>query len=164
MKSVDFPIIRGHIRLKSIEIVDQHYRVNLRSIIYNTSKFTNDLNLKLKIISGPGIMHINGDQFSGFYDSSVDILSHGRPISDDFSLIVSRTELVQHQNQIQIALNFVGEKSPSKVSNYKYTLANRAIGIVNDENSYLLEKNENRMSSDVSSDSDDDKINSILDY
>ncbi|MEM6895387.1 MAG: ATP-binding protein [Bacteroidota bacterium] len=164
MKSVDFPIIRGHLRLKSIEIVGQHYRVNFRSVIYNTSKLTNDLNLKLKIIAGPGIMHINGGKFSGFYDSSVDILSHGRPISEDFSLIISRTVLAQHRNQIQIALNFVGEKSPSKVSNYKYTLANRAIGIVNDENSYLLEKNENRMSSDVSSDSDDDKIDSILDY
>jgi Schlafen, AlbA_2 len=164
MKSVDFPIIRGHLRLKRIEIDGQNYIIYFKSLIYNTSKFTNDLNLTITLIAGPGTMHINGNQYSGFYDSSVEIISHGRPVSDDFSLIVSRNELSQHGNEIQIVLSFVGEKSPSKASTYKYSLANRIIGNVDDENIYILEKRENEMSSDVSSDSDDDKINSILDY
>lgn len=49
------------------------------------------------------------------------------------------------------------------MSVYKYSLANLTLGEVGDENTFILEKSENQLSSDTSNDSDDDKINSILD-
>ncbi|WP_185956468.1 hypothetical protein [Changchengzhania lutea] len=46
---------------------------------------------------------------------------------------------------------------------YIYTISNPTCGVVTDENKYIVEKRENKLSSDVSNIPDDDKINSILD-
>lgn len=164
MKNINFPIVKGYLRLKRIEIERQNYVLHFRSLIYNFSKYLNEINLNFSLIAGPGIIEINGGRYTGRYDNSTEILSNGRPISDDFSLIVSRVELERNSNEIQIVLSFVGEKSPSKVSSYKYSLEGRIIGVVNDENLYLLDKKENKMSGDISDSSDEEKINSILDY
>jgi Schlafen, AlbA_2 len=164
MKSIDFPLIRGHLRLKRIESDGNNFILHFRKVIYNSSKFINDLNLTFTLIAGPGTMIINGNPYSGFYNNSEEIISHGKPVYGEFTLVVPSSELIQHNNEIQIGLSFVGEKSPSRVTTYKYSLANPNLGAVADENIYILEKRENEMSTEVSNDSDDDKINSILDY
>jgi len=163
MKSIDYPLIRGHIRLKRIELNGNYVELHLRKLIYNTSKYINDLNLSFKLISGPGTMIINGNSYDGFYDNSEEIISHGRPIFGDFRLVIPSAALIEHNNIIKVALNFVGEKSPSKTSYYEYSLADLILGEVADENSFIIEKQENQLSSDTNNESDDDKINSILD-
>lgn len=164
MKSIDFPVIRGHIRLKRIERQGNNLVLFLRKVIYNTSPFINELNLAFKLIAGPGTMIINSHSYQGFYDESVGILSHGRPFMEDFTLHISSAELIQNNNQVQIALNFVGEKSPSKTSIYTYGLSTINLGVVTNENNYLVSKRENSLSSDISNNTDEDKINSLLDY
>jgi hypothetical protein len=163
MKGVNFPLIRGHIRLKRVETSGNNILLHLRKIVYNSSPYLNELNLSYKIIAGPGTMLIDGNSFNGFYDDSVGIVSNGRPFMGDFILSIPSTELTRHNNEVQVALNFVGEKSPSKTSVYKYSLVNPTLGEVADENSFIIEKRENKLSSDISDDSDDDKINFLLD-
>ncbi|MBR9845937.1 MAG: ATP-binding protein [Algicola sp.] len=163
MKSSDFPLIRGHVRLKKIETDGNNYILYFRKVIYNSSKYINDLNLTYGLISGPGTMIINNNQYNGFYNNSIEIISHGKPISGDFRLVIPLNLLIQHNNEVQIGLHFVGQKSPSRMSTYKYTISNPTLGDVSDENILIIEKNENKLSSDISNDSDDDKINSILD-
>ncbi len=163
MKSTDFPLIRGHIRLKRIESDGNNYILHFRKVIYNSSKYINDLNLTFSLISGPGTMIINGNSYNGFYDNSQEIISHGRPITGDFRMLVPLGLLTQNNNEVQIGLSFLGQKSPSRMSTYKYNISNPTLGLVADENNFIVEKNENKLSSDVSNDSDDDKINSILD-
>ncbi|WP_109301038.1 helix-turn-helix domain-containing protein [Aquimarina sp. AU474] len=163
MKSINFPLIRGHIRLKQIETDGHNYILYLRKLIYNSSKYINDLNLTYTIIAGPGVIIINDGRYNGFYDNSEEIISHGRPISGDFRLVVPSRLLTQNNNEVMVTLNFVGEKSPSRMSIYKYSISSPSLGDVADENIYILEKRENELSTDANNASDDDKINSILD-
>ncbi|WP_299896697.1 helix-turn-helix domain-containing protein [uncultured Aquimarina sp.] len=163
MKSTDFPLIRGHVRLKRIDTDGHNFILSLRKLVYNSSKYINELNLTFKLIAGPGTIVINGNSYDGFYNNSEEIMSHGRPLVGDFRLIIPSGLLTENNNEVQIALNFVGEKSPSKTSIYKYSISSPTLGPVTDENIYLLEKRENELSADTSNDSDDDKINSILD-
>jgi hypothetical protein len=163
MKSSDFPLIRGHIRLKRIEANGNNYILYFRKVIYNSSKFINDLNLTYTLISGPGTMIINGNQYNGFYHGSEEIMSHGRPVYGDVRLVIPQPLLIQHNNEVQMGLSFVGQKSPSRITTYKYNMSAPTFGHVADETTYIIEKKENELSSDVNNDSDDDKINSILD-
>lgn len=164
MKSVNYPVIRGHIRLKRIELQEGNTVLRFRHILYNTSQMINDIEVHYKFVAGPGTLLINGQGYVGFYENDTPILSYGRPISDDFSLVISRADLARSNNEVTIAFNFVGQKSPSKTSVYTYSLENRTLGPVTDESRYLIRKDENQRPTDVSTDSDDDKIESILSY
>jgi len=44
---------------------------------------------------------------------------------------------------------FVGQKSPSRMCTYNYTISNPTLGVVTAENNYIVEKTENELSSDV---------------
>ncbi|WP_271767910.1 AlbA family DNA-binding domain-containing protein [Aquimarina algiphila] len=165
MKSVDFPIIKGHLRLKNIENLDGH-RISLRfrKLIFNTSPFNNDLNVFIRVVASPGVIIVNNEQFAGNYHSpGLNILSNGRPSMSEFNLIITSQQLIQRNNEVQIMLNFGGEKSPSKVSSYKYSLANLTLGNVEDENTFLIEKKENSLPSDANNKTAEDQINELLD-
>lgn len=165
MKSIDFPIVKGHLRLKNIENLDGN-RISLRfrKVVFNTSQFNNDLNVFIRVIAAPGIIIVNNEQFAGTYDSpGMKILSNGRPSMSEFNLIVTSQQLIQANNQIRIMLNFGGEKSPSKISSYQYSLANLAFGDVADENVFLTEKKENSLPSEANNKTADTQINELLD-
>lgn len=158
----DFPIIRGHIRLKKITISNTGLvYLTFRKLLFNTSQFNNDKNLFMSIIANPGKIYINRNLVGDRYDKDFPILSHGRPLMTDFIIELNNAEL---QEPLNIMFQFGGEKSPSKISIYKYNiLANLVTSNVNDENVYLLEKSENSMPSDVTENTDDDKIEQMLD-
>lgn len=165
MKSVDFPIVKGHLRLKNIENLDGH-RISLRfrKVVFNTSPFNNDLNVFIRVVATPGVIVVNNQQYAGDYHSpGLKILSNGRPSMSEFDLIITSQQLIQRNNEIQIMLNFGGEKSPSKVSSYKYSLANLVIGDVADETPFLIEKKENSLPSEVNNKTSDESINELLD-
>jgi len=165
MKSVDFPIVKGHLRLKNIENLDGH-RISLRfrKVVFNTSEFNNDLNVFIRVVASPGIIIVNNEQFGGNYNSpGMKILSNGRPSMSEFNLIVTSQQLIPANNEIRIILNFGGEKSPSKISSYRYSLANLILGNVADENTFLIEKKENSLPSDSNDKTADEQINELLD-
>lgn len=156
----DFPIIRGHIRLKNISISGGLVYLTFRKLLFNTSQFNNEKNLFMSIISHPGSIYINRNPIGSRYDKDFPILSHGRPLMSDFVIELNDAQL---QESLSIVFQFGGEKSPSKISIYKYDiLANLVTGNVTDENIYLLEKSENKLPSDVTENSDDDKIEQML--
>jgi len=157
----DFPIIRGHIRLKKILIYNNDLvHLTFRKLLFNTSQFNNDKNIFMSIIANPGKIYINKRLIGSRYDNDFPILSHGRPLITDFVVELNSLQLVEPLN---IMFQFGGEKSPSKISIYKYNIkANLVTCNVADENIYLLEKSENTMPSDVTENTDDDKIEQML--
>ncbi|TNJ41676.1 ATP-binding protein [Tamlana fucoidanivorans] len=165
MKSIDFPVIRGHIRLKNIELVGGNVVLSFVKVLFNTSEFNNDINFFYRIVAIPGIIRIGQNTFPGDYtNESLKIMSHGRPSRSTFQLIIPSAELIARGQEVDVVLNFGGEKSPSKVSRYKYLLNNIVEGDVpNNELPYLVEKNENELPSDVTNNSIDENINNLLD-
>ena len=164
MKSVDFPIVKGHLRLKNIETDGHTISLRFRKVIFNTSPFNNDLNVFIRVVASPGVIVVNNQQYAGDYHSpGLKILSNGRPSMSEFDLIITSQQLIQRNNEIQIILNFGGEKSPSKVSSYKYSLANLVIGNVGNENTFLIKKRENSLPSDANNKTSDIQINELLD-
>lgn len=166
MKSIEFPVIRGHIRLKNIDIVGGNVVLSFVKVLFNTSEFNNDINFFYRIVALPGIIRIGQNNYPGDYtNESLKIMSHGRPSRSTFQLIIPSAELVARGQEVDVVLNFGGEKSPSKVSRYKYLLNNIVTGNVpNNELPYLVEKHENELPSDVTNNSIDENINNLLDH
>lgn len=163
MKSIDFPIIRGHLRLKSIVSLGNRISFGFRKVLFNTSEFNNDLNVFFRIIASPGILDIGGQDYQGDYQSNlIKVFSKGTPRMSSFNLIVPSNLLIKNGHEIRIILSFGGEKSPSKVSSYIYNFANIAFGDVADENIFLTEKKENKLPSDSTSKTADESINDLL--
>ncbi|WP_048506574.1 helix-turn-helix domain-containing protein [Chryseobacterium angstadtii] len=161
IKSQDFPVIRGHIKLKNIQISGNDIFLTFRYLLFNTSQFNNEKNAFIRIVVHPGDIYINQALMSNPYDKDFPLISHGRPIMSSFIIKLNTSQI---QNKIDIIFQFGGEKSPSKVSTYKYDIMKNFVsGDVKDENIYLIEKRENSLPSDVSSNTDDDNINQLLD-
>lgn len=165
MKSIDFPIIRGHIRLKNINLVGNNIVLSFVKVLFNTSQFNNDINFFYRIVAVPGVIRIGDNTYAGDYtNNNLKIMSHGRPSRSTFQLIIPSPDLVARGQEVDVVINFGGEKSPSKISRYKYLLNNITTGNVsNDELPYLIEKNENELPSDVTNNTVDENINNILD-
>lgn len=156
----DFPVIRGHLRLKNIAIYGNDIFLTFKYVIFNTSQFNNELSAFMRIITYPGNIMINQTLMGSTYDEVFPILSHGRPIMSSFAIKLSAAQV---QNEIAITFQFGGEKSPSKISTYKYNILNNLInGGVVDDSVYLTEKRENTLPSDVSNNTDDENINQLL--
>jgi len=165
MKSIDFPIIRGHIRLKNINLIGNNIVLSFVKVLFNTSPFNNDINFFYRIVAIPGVIRIGDNTYAGDYtNDTLKIMSHGRPSRSTFQLVIPSPALVARGQEVDVVISFGGEKSPSKISRYKYLLNNITIGDVsNDELPYLIEKNENGLPSDVSNNTVDESINNILD-
>lgn len=162
MQSQDFPIIRGHIRLKKISNDGNYIYLTFSKLLFNTSKFNNEKNLFMRIMIYPGQIFVNHKLIGSTYDQDFPILSHGRPMMSKFILKLTPTEA---QNEIKIIFQFGGEKSPSKTSSYTYNIWGNIIsGDVPDESIYIVEKRENKLPSDVSSKSDDEAIEDLLNF
>ncbi|MEL4457378.1 ATP-binding protein [Lutimonas vermicola] len=160
MKSIDYPIIKGHLRLKNVEFIAEGLNLSFRKIILNTSKFNNEVNAFFKIVT-PNTILFGEDSFDGEFSNDFDIFNHGRPIAGDFNVLVSSNYLVTNNNNFDIALSFGGQKSPSKISIYQYTFAGDiAIGPVADESMFLNNKEENTLP--TISLSDDEFIDNFL--
>ncbi len=165
MKSVDFPVVRGHIRLKNVDLQGNNVILTFRKLLFNTSEFNNDINFFYRIVAIPGVINIGGDAYQGDYtNDSLKIMSHGRPSMSEFRLIIPSNALLARNSEVDIVINFGGEKSPSKVSTYKYSFTNLNLGEVANENIFLVEKNENSLPSDANNKSSDESINELLDF
>lgn len=156
----DFPIIRGHIRLKSIAINNGIVYLTFRKLLFNTSQFNNEKNVFMSLVVHPGKIYVNRNLIGSRYDKDFSILSHGRPLMSEFIIELSHADL---QKPLNIMFQFGGEKSPSKTSTYTYNiLENLVSGNVVNEDIYLLEKRENKLPSDVATKSDDEHIEQML--
>lgn len=142
IQSRDFPILRGHIKLKEIRSNGDYILVTFRKLVFNTSQFNNEKNAFEKIIIFPGELYINQQHQGSSYSVDFPILSHGRPSMSNFSIRLKTTRL----NSLKITFQFGGEKSPSKISTYEYSFSNGLVfGEVQDEEDYLVSKDENKM-------------------
>lgn len=143
MKGTNFPVLSGHIRLKQIQ-TDGNNNVLLyfRTALLNTSAFNNEINLENRIVASQGTLIINGDYYDSTFFNAIPLLSYGAPTSSDFILQVPSRHI---QGELSIIYQFGGEKSPSKISSYRYRFAGLRIGEVADENIYLIEKSENTL-------------------
>lgn len=160
MMSVDFPVLKGHLRLKNVELISGGLNLSFKKIIFNASKFNNEINAFFKIVT-PNTIVVGDDSFDGQFSNTFDIFNHGSPIASDFNVIVSTNYLVQNNNNFDIALSFGGQKSPSKISVYQYTFHGRMnLGPVTDESVFLNNKDENSLP--TISVSDDDYIENFL--
>lgn len=159
IKSQDFPIIRGHIKLKNIRIYGNEIFLEFRYLLFNTSQFNNEKNAFMRIVVNPGNIYINQTLIGHTYDHDITLISHGRPVMSNFVVKLSSAQV---QQPLKIIFQFGGQKSPSKVSTYDYNITSLINGIVADESIYLLEKRENSLPSDVSHNTDDDNINQLL--
>lgn len=160
MKSTDFPILRGHLRLKGIEIHGSDILLHFRKLLINTSAFNNDKNVTMRLAASPGALFINGVNEGAMFNTTFPILSNGAPLMSNFILRISSA---QRNADIKVLFQFIGEKSPSKVSNYTYRLgANLTLGEVIDETVYLFEKSENKLPSDVSNNTVEENIDMFL--
>lgn len=142
MKGINFPILSGHLRLKVIEHDGMNIILHFRNVLFNTSAYNNEINLQLRFVASVGNLLINNRYRHDRYVHNMDLLSHGTPHCTDFALVVPAA---QATHEISILFQFGGQKSPSKISTYKYQFHNLNIGPVNDENLYLIEKKENTL-------------------
>lgn len=165
MKSIDFPMIRGHIKLKNINLIANNVVLSFVKVFFNTSQFNNEINFFYRIVAIPGVIRIGDNTYSGDYtNDSLKIMSHGRPIRSTFQLVIPSPVLIARGQEVDLVVGFGGEKSPSKMSRYKYRLNNMTIGDVsNDELPYLIEKNENELPSNNPNNTIDESINHLLD-
>lgn len=160
MKSTDFPVLRGHIRLKKIRYQDDYFFLTFKKLLYNTSFYNNDLHIRMRIIAIPGDILVNNVNHTSDFIQDFPIVSNGAPLMSNFVLRIPSDQIGK---RIDILFQFGGEKSPSKVSSYKYQLGNNiADGNVQDETIYVVEKSENKMPSDVTNNSVEDNINLLL--
>lgn len=161
MKSTNYPVIRGHIRLKHITHDGHNAILRFRKLLYNASDFNNDKNVYFKIVAMPGNIYIGEILHGNIFDNSFPILSKGAPVSGDFKLVIPVASLNQ---EITIVLNFGGEKSPSKTSIYKYHIISQDLvtGNIIDESPYLVSKMENKLPSDITNNTPDENIEIIL--
>lgn len=160
MKSKDFPIIKGHLRLKRIQTDASGYLFHFRKLLYNTSPFINDVNIYMAIVALPGTIFVNGINEGAVYKFTFPILSNGTPLMSDFILRLTNEQISQ---EIKIVFQFGGEKSPSKISSYKYQMGGTITsGIVRDETIYLTEKSENKMPSDITNNTVEQNIEILL--
>lgn len=159
IQSKDFPVLRGHLRLKEIQVNGSDIYLTFRKLLFNTSQFNNDKNVFMKIVTFPGEIYVNQQCKGDSYSVDFSVLSHGRPTMSNFIIKLNATDL---QRNLKIAFQFGGEKSPSKISNYKYNInAHLISGAVANENIYLVDKDENKLPS--VDNNDDDTINRLLD-
>lgn len=160
MKSTDFPIIRGHLRLKRISIDGNSILLHFRKLLFNTSVYNNEKNIYMRLVAYPGEIFVNGVNETGMYRQNYPILSNGAPLMSNFILKIPSGQIYQ---DISIVFQFGGEKSPSKSSTYKFNLnGNIVIGNVQDESFYITEKNENKLPSDITNNSSDVNIELLL--
>jgi hypothetical protein len=160
MKSIDFPIIKGHLRLKNVKLIQGGLNLSFRKIIFNTSKFNNEINAFFKIVT-PNTIVVGDDSYPGEFSNTFDVFNHGGPIASDFDVLVNSSDLVQNDNNFDITLSFGGQKSPSKMSVYQYTFASGiSMGPVTDESIFLTSKEENTLP--TISVSDDEYIDNFL--
>lgn len=57
MKSSNFPVLKGHLRLKDIRNIGSYTLLSFRKLLFNTTIFNNDLNVNLRIIAMPGFIY-----------------------------------------------------------------------------------------------------------
>jgi hypothetical protein len=160
MKSTDFPVLRGHLRLKRIETDGQNYLLYFRKLLFNTTIYNNDINLYMRLVALPGNIFINNTNQGGIYNVTYPIISNGAPLMSNFILKIHSDQI--HED-IRLVFQFGGEKSPSKTSQYTYRLpGNIALGNVQNEANYIFEKEENQMPSDVANNTTEENINILL--
>lgn len=160
MKSVDFPVLRGHIRLKRIDITGNNFVLTFRKLLFNTSAYINDVNIHMQIIAHPGHIYVDNIIQGGRYSQKYPIISNGAPLMSNFTLVIPSHQINQ---SIDLIFQFGGEKSPSKISSYKYSLQpNPQLGDIADDSAFLREKSENKMPADTSNNTDDENIDLLL--
>lgn len=142
MKGIDFPVLTGHLRLKEIQTTPNYIRLHFRNVLFNTSAFNNEINVQKRIVASHGQLTVNGAFHNLLYSDTMSLLSHGAPWSLDFTLLIKAAHV---DRELSIIFQFGGEKSPSKMSTYKYHFKKLDLGIVHDETIYLVEKNENSL-------------------
>lgn len=140
MRGANFP---GHLRLKRIEFRGDTIALHFRNVLFNTSAFNNDLNVQIRIGASRGRLLVNLFYFPSIYTHTLPLLSHGAPLTIDFILEIPAANA---QGELTMIFQFGGEKSPSKMSEYKYNFERFVAGNIADEGIYLQEKNENVMS------------------
>lgn len=85
IKSKDFPVLRGHVRLKEISSNSGYLILTFRKLIYNTSPYQNEINPYYKlVVQKPGVLYINDECYGNYTDDEFSILSNGRPEMFDF--------------------------------------------------------------------------------
>lgn len=158
IQSKDFPVLRGHIRLKNIQIINADIFLTFRKILFNSSQFNNEKNAFMKIVTFPGEIFINRLGQGDSHNIDLPILSHGRPSMSNFVIKLNVRDI---NTNLKIVFQFGGEKSPSKISNYEYNInANLVSGDVADDSIYLVKKNENSLP--AIDNNVDDTINNLL--
>lgn len=160
MKSTDFPVIRGHLRLKTITTNGNNILLHFRKLLFNTSIYNNEKNIYMRVVAHPGEIFVNGINETGIFNQNYPILSNGAPLMSNFILSIPSN---QNNQELSIIFQFGGEKSPSKSSTYKFNLnGGFPIGNVPDESIYITEKRENKLPSDVANNSSDVNIELLL--
>lgn len=125
MKSTNFPVLRGHLRLKEIQHDGHNIFLRFTKLLYNTSEFNNDINVYEKIIATPGHIFVDNILQGGIYNAKAPIISNGAPLLSNFTLRIPSGQINQ---EINLIFQFGGEKSPSKMSTYKYQMNNLVFG------------------------------------
>jgi hypothetical protein len=160
MKSVDFPTLRGHIRLRKIETDGHNYVLTFNRLLYNASPYINEINARMRIVVLPGHIYVHGKFEGGSLLDDYPLLSNGAPFLTPLTIKIPSSSI---HNDLDILFQFGGEKSPSKISRYKYKFSGSiTLGDVLNEDIYLIEKFENTFPSDVTSNSVDDNIDTLL--
>ncbi len=159
MKSTDFPILSGHIRLKSIETDGHNFLFHFKELLFNASIYNNDININMRLVVTPGIIIIDNINKGRIFHQTFPIISNGTPLMSNFILAIPANQINQ---DISIIFQFGGEKSPSKISTYTYRYNNSGFGSVTDETPFLIEKEENKLPSDISNNTVEQNIEILL--
>lgn len=183
-KKTKYPDIRGYIKIEKWSINKEHipmmpkvddYHLRISAIIFNFSKLQNDYNLSYNILIDLGVFQnskslIQNSNTNYAYRGKLlrrinvkDIVFYGEPITESYTIVLTKSELSSNNYQIKINLFFGTKSSPMKCSRYTIDLNQKNVDEPN--KTMFIEISENLLMSEFKEElgqSDKDSLEAIL--
>ncbi len=127
-KRVTYPNIEGFVRIENCYLSYQKFTLNIKTVIFNFSRFQNEENVTQDLVVSPGVFSLNGS--STFKVNAFDVVHFGMPRETNLQITVPVNDLKSKNSTVNLILAFGGKHSPAKVSIYNLKLDNKVNEII----------------------------------
>jgi len=174
-KRISYPKLKGYVKFNNLSNDGRLYYIEISAIIFNLSKLQNEHKPFFRIVVTHGVTFLgsynrhlahlysmSGHEFRK--SNGTDTIYYNQPYRFTETLRLDPNELSQHNSEFSIWFYFGGKNSPLLLS--KYTLkVDFTRPNIQDLNSLIIEKDENRYSFEHSDDlgkTEEERIREIL--
>jgi len=156
-RQIKYPELEGYIKFNRITRVQNAFRLNITTFIFNWSRLQNETRLSFVINSLCGVFGqyenplVGSDRRYGLHGhqriqgSIPEVLHFGAPYNDDENLIYTDEALQENNQSEDLILGFGGKSSPFKTSHYSLEFRNVDM---NNPNTLITNMEENDLMAD----------------